>query len=285
MTEPTERRVAARDGTELLVRRWPAASGEPAWAHVLLVHGLGEHSGRYHRLAGWLTAAGLDVHGYDQRGFGASGGPRAHIEAWSELHDDLEDRLDAVRVEAAGRPVVLYGQSLGGLIALGFVLADRTKPDLLVLSAPALDSTIPAWKLALVRVLGRVTPRLMIANGLRGEQLSRDPAVGVDYLADPLNVHRSTAGFGLAGILEQERVRAHLDGLALPTRVVHGAEDTIVPLAASERLIHLKNVELRVLPTLRHETHNEPEGEAVVAETIAWIREHAGGPSSAPVLR
>lgn len=285
MTEPTERRVAARDGTELLVRDWPAATTEPAWAHVLLVHGLGEHSGRYRHVAEWLTAAGLEVHAYDQRGFGASGGRRAFVEAWSELHDDLEDRLDEVRATAAGVPVVLYGHSLGGLVALGFVLADRTKPDLLVLSAPAIESTIPGWKLALARVLGRVAPRLAIPNGLRGDQLSRDPAVGVDYLADPLNVHRSTAGFGLAGILEQERVLAHLDGLALPTRVVHGAEDTIVPVAASERLIHLKNVERRVVPTLRHETHNEPEGQAVVAETIEWLRRHVNGEDRPPVLR
>ena len=178
MTMSTEH-ATTRDGTELLVRRW-AAESEP-WATVILVHGLAEHSGRYEHVGRQMADAGLDVESYDQRGFGASGGRRAFIERWSLNHDDLEDRLASVRARvAAGHPVVVFGHSLGGLIALGYVVVEpaRPLPDALVLSAPAIDSTIPAWRQALARVLGRIAPTGTLKNDLDGAILSRDPAVG-----------------------------------------------------------------------------------------------------------
>src|SRR4051795_4806197 len=143
----------AGDGAELLVRLWPAddadAGGEltgSPWASVLLVHGLGEHSGRYEHVGDQLAAAGLAVSTYDHRGMGGSGGRRGDVERWSLYHDDLAERLADVRASAAGRPVVLYSHSLGSLIAAGYLLTSRPKPDIAVLSSPALDSALPGWK-------------------------------------------------------------------------------------------------------------------------------------------
>ncbi len=133
--------VRAADGTDLLVRHWPSDEAEAGgawagapWASVLLVHGLGEHSGRYEHVGDQLTGAGLEVEAYDHRGMGGSGGRRGDIEHWSQYHDDLAERLAAVRHGAAGRPVVLYAHSLGGLIAAGYLLTDRPKPDVAVLT-------------------------------------------------------------------------------------------------------------------------------------------------------
>jgi len=270
--------IQARDGTDLLARRWPAGSaGDGAWAgipwaSVLLVHGLAEHSGRYEQVGAQLAVAGFDVYSYDQRGFGASGGRPGHVDRWSEYHDDLEDRLAAVRASAAGRPIILYGHSLGGLIALGYVLSDRPGPDLLVLSAPSIASTIPVWKKVLARVLGRIAPTLSVANGVAGDILSRDPTVAERYLADPLNRHRSTTRFGAEALGEQRRVLGALSRLDLPTLVIHGGDDRLVPTASSERLAALARVTRVVHPGLRHETHNEPEAPAVIAGVIAWLR-------------
>ena len=272
----TSRRVAARDGTELLVRSWLPV-GE-SWAAVLLVHGLAEHSGRYEHVGRQLAEAGLAVEAYDQRGFGGSGGRRAHVERWSQNHDDLEDRLAAVRASAGGRPVVLFGHSLGGLLALGYILADppRPLPDLLVLSAPALDSTIPAWKRGLARVLGSVAPTMTLKNDFDGAVLSRDPAVGAAYLVDPLNQHTTTFRFGASAIAEQARVRAALGRLAIPTLVYHGEDDHLVPTDASAPLGDVPGVLRRTYPGLRHESHNEPDGPAVIADVIAWLRAATG---------
>jgi len=265
-------RVRARDGTALLVRRWPAG-GSAAWARLLLVHGLAEHSGRWEHVGAHLASRGIDVTAFDLRGFGASEGRRAWVDRWSHLHDDIEERLAAIR-DAGPEPVALYGHSLGGLIALGYVLDARVLPDALVLSAPALDAEIPAWKRLLARVLGRVAPNTLIANGLDARHLSRDQTVVDAYGPDPLNFHKSTVAFGLQAFAEQERVAAALDRLNLPTLVIHGSDDKIVPTSASARLEGLPGVTRRLYPDIRHELHNEPEGPAVLDDVVAWLRDN-----------
>ena len=277
-----ESRATTADGTELLVRHWPpdaaaaggAWAGRP-WAHLLVVHGLSDHSGRYEAVGAQFAAAGLDAWAYDHRGNGGSGGRRGHVERWGQLHDDLAERLAALRRVSSGRPVVLYGHSMGGLIVLGYLLSDRPKPDLVVVTAPALDSTLPSWKKGLARVLGRVAPMLTIPNGIDGRTLSRDPSVGKRAAADPATCLTSTARFGAEGLAEQARVRRDYAGLTVPTLVLHGLDDGLVPAMASEILGTLPAVERRTYPGLRHELHNEPEGEALIDDVIAWLRARA----------
>ena len=267
-------RAVTADGTELLVRHWPATGGPP-WAAVLVVHGLSEHSGRYEHVGDQMATAGLEVWAFDLRGNGGSGGRRGDVDRWSRLHDDLADMLATVRLGAAGRPVVLYGHSMGGLIVLGYLLGDRPKPDLVVVTSPGLDSTLAGWKKALAPILGRILPTMAIPTGIDGSTLSRDPAVGEKVAADPARVTTSTARFGAEGLAEQARVRREIVGLAQPTLVLHGLDDGLVPARASEVLATLPNVERRTYPGLRHELHNEPEGPAIIDEVIAWLRERA----------
>jgi alpha-beta hydrolase superfamily lysophospholipase len=264
--------VPAADGTPILVRRW-AAAGEP-WADVLIVHGIAEHSGRYEHVGGWLAEAGLEVTGYDLRGFGGSGGRRAWVGSWREYHDDLEERLGDVRLRAVGRPVVLFGHSLGGLVAYGYAVADppRPLPDALVVSAPAIDSNLPRWQQSLARVLTHVAPTFAVKNAFDGTILSRDPAVAERYLADPLNHHSTTTRLGAEALAEQKRATAALDRLSVPTLVYHGGDDRLVPTASSEIFASSSSVTRRTYPGLRHESHNEPEGEAVIADAVTWLR-------------
>lgn len=263
-----------RDGLELRTIRWAAA--ETPRAHVLLVHGIAEHAGRHAQVASSFARAGLETHAYDLRGFGGSAGRRAYVGRWSDYHDDIEHQLASVREVARGLPVVLYGHSMGGLIALGYVLAEppRPLPDFLVLSAPAIAAIVPRWKRVLADVLGRVMPSLEIPNALPAGGLSRDPRVEVAYRSDPLNVHRTTARLGMELFHEQARVQAALGRMgALPMRtyVLHGSDDPIVPLQSSASLERRENVTRRVYPGLRHETHNEPEAPAVIDDTTGWI--------------
>lgn len=268
----TTTRTRARDGTELLVRHW-ATPGEP-WATVVLVHGIAEHSGRYERVGDWLSAAGLAVRAPDLRGFGGSGGPRAYVDRWSRLHDDLADHVTAARAGVGRRPVVLWGHSLGGLIALGYCVAavPRPEPDALVVSAPALESSTPRWQRTVAAILTRVAPTFRVKNAFDGSVLSRDPRVGEAYLADPLNEHATTVRLGAEALREADRVRSVLDRLSVPTYVIHGEDDRLVPTRSSEPLARLPGVTRRTWPDLRHESHNEPEGEAVVAAAVVWLR-------------
>jgi acylglycerol lipase len=264
--------VPARDGTSLLIRHWAVPAGEP-WATMLLVHGLAEHSGRYEHVGAQLAEAGIDTYAYDQRGFGASGGPRASVDRWSQLHDDLEERIAATRSVAPKRPFVLFGHSLGGLVSLGYVLDGRVRPDLLVLSAPAIGASVPLWQRLLVGSLRRVSPGLLLSNRLDTQVLSSDPDVRSKYLTDPLNQHKSTVRFAHAAFGEQRRVAGSLDRLSLPTLVVHGAEDRLVPTHTSATLEGRPGVTRRVYPGTRHEVHNEPVARQEVEDIVGWVRD------------
>jgi alpha-beta hydrolase superfamily lysophospholipase len=268
-------RAITADGIEMRTRDWPAPG---PWAAMLIVHGLGEQSGRYEHVGEHFAAAGIDAHAYDQRGNGGSGGRRGDIDRWSRYHDDLEERLAAVRVSADGRPVVLYAHSMGGLVAAGYLLSDHPRPDLTVLTAPGLDSTLAGWKL-LAPVLARLVPTLSVPNGVPLDTLSRDPEVGRRVQADPLNGTTSTARFAAEALVEQARVRAGARRIGGPTLILHGLDDGLVPPSASEVFEGAPGVERRTYPGLRHELHNEPEGPAVLDEIVVWLRERARLPA------
>ena len=265
-------RAVTSDGVELFTRHWPASD---PWASILIVHGLGEHSGRYEHVGDHFAAAGIDAHAYDHRGNGASDGRRGDIDRWSRYHDDLEERLAAVRETSAGRPVIVYAHSMGGLIGAGYLLSDRPRPDVTVLAAPGLDSTLAAWKKTLAPLLGRIVPTLSVPNGVASETLSRDPEVGRRLAADPLNCRTSTVRFGAEALDEQARVRAGARRIGGPTLVIHGLDDGLVPPASSEVFEGAPDVERRTYPGLRHELHNEPEGPQVLDDVVAWVRQHA----------
>lgn len=271
--------VAARDGTPLLTRTWPTP-GEP-WGTILVVHGLGEHSGRHDATGGRFAAAGLAAASYDHRGFGASGGRRAYAETWDDLLDDVEDRLDAGRID--GLPAAIYAHSLGGLVVADYLLSDRPRPDVAVLSAPALDGG-NAFLRALAAVLGRVRPTFAIGNPWDADKIARDPAPPVVADPDPLGVSHTTARLGhqLFGAMDRVNARLEADGgFPLPTLVVHGGGDRLVPTASTAFLERFPTTERRVYPGVRHEPHHDPlDGERIVDEMIDWLRERMDGPAS-----
>ena len=263
------------DGTTLRTLHWEPAAAP--WALAEIVHGLGEHGGRYETVAKALTEAGIDTWAYDHRGNGGSGGRRGHIDRWSTLHDDLEARVEAVRATRPGLPLVLWGHSLGGLIATGYVLSglDRPLPDVLVLSSPALDDDLAGWKRAIAPGVARVLPRMRIPHGLPKDSLSHDPSVEARTATDPLCGKSSTTRFGAEAFAEQDRLREVLAGLTampVPTYVFHGTADPIVPVRASAVFDGMSNVTRVTWDGLRHETHHEPEHERVLAGAVDWLR-------------
>lgn len=267
MIESVARPSTTRHGMGELVRTWQPA-GTP-WASVLIVHGLGEHSGRYDRTGSLLAETGLHVRSFDLIGFGASAGRRAHTEDWSLLLDQIEDHL--AELGRMDLPRVLLGHSMGGLLALEYALAERPVPDLLVLSAPALAGGKP-WQRAVAPVLAAIFPELAMPNQITGEQLSRDPTVGEAYFADPLVLTKTTIGMGAELFAAVDRVRSNLASLDIPTLVLHGGRDTVVPPTSTAALGELPVVDRRLQLSLRHELFNEPEGPELVTEVVEWVR-------------
>ncbi len=189
------------------------------------------------------------------------------MDDWTEFLDQLQAHLEEAR--RAGRPLALLGHSLGGAISLDYVLSGRPAPDALVLSAPALGGG-KAWQRALAPRMAAVFPHLTVPNGFTADQLSSDPKVGEAYFADPLVTTKSTSRLGAELFAAMDRIVASLEHLEVPTLVVHGGADTMVPPQAS---LPLQARAQRVLyPKLRHELFNEPEGPQVVGEVADWLQ-------------
>ncbi len=266
MTASTTQFATTRDGVRQLRRHWKAADPRAA---LLLVHGIGEHSGRYEHVGGAFADAGIDTLSYDGRGFGQTAGRRGHVDSFEDYVVDVADLLAERR--SLGVPVILMGHSLGGLIVATYLVGDRPEPDLAILSAPALTAEIPRWQRLAVPVLSRVAPKLHVESDFDGSVLSRDEAVQDAYDNDPLRVNGSTAALGRHVMAAMKSTSAALHRITVPTYVLHGAADELVPPAASAPLELLRNVTRKLWPRLRHECLNEPERDEVIAAIVEWI--------------
>ncbi len=236
---------------------------------MVLVHGLGEHAGRYEHVGAHFAAAGIEVFAYDQRGFGQSEGTRAYLDSFSQFLDDLEDRIAAVRTES--RPLILFGHSMGGLVAAAYAVSDRPAADVLVLSAPALGADVPKWQRLASKLLHRVSPKLSVPGNIDPEALSHDVVVQHDYRDDPLVEKNTTVNLGHEMFAAMESTTAALDRLTAPTLVVHGTADPLVAARFSAPLGPLDNVRRELYPGLRHELFNEPEYPEILADVTTWL--------------
>ena len=184
----------ASDGDNLAVQDWSVPEDLPVRGVVLVVHGLGEHAGRYELVARRLTSWGFAVRGYDQYGHGESGGKRGALPARGRLIEDLTDVVDSVRHRMPdGLPLILLGHSMGGLVASCFVALRRRPIDALVLSSPVLNPGLNRLQKLLLAILPRIAPNLTVGNGLDPNLISHDPAVVQAYKDDP-RVHDRISG-------------------------------------------------------------------------------------------
>lgn len=269
MASRTEQ-VSVDDGVVLFTRHWEQP--DPIGS-LLIVHGAADHSGRWEHVGEFFAAAGFDTHGYDMRGHGRSGGHPMFVEHFDEFADDLEVMVR--RVRADGRPLAIYAHSLGGLVALSYATSDRPQPDRYVLSAPALGSTTPKVLRAVAFVFGGLLPKLTAPTVFKKEQLSRDPSVGDAYAEDPHTHSTSSLRLGKEAFRAMAETKKRLDRLRRPTLVIHGADDDLVPPAISAPLAALSVVRRKVFAGLRHELHNEPEGDEVLAYVADWLKSAA----------
>lgn len=265
------------DGLKLHVCHWPA----PAVARgtVQIVHGLGEHIGRYERLAAALNRFGWNVIGHDQRGHGRSDGARGTVPGRLALLADLTLVMDNLR--RPGRHVLL-GHSMGGLVAARFVAEGlaaaparwQREVDGLVLSSPALDIGLGAAQKVLLALLGPLAPRLRLGNGLDPAWVSRDPAVVAAYKADPLVHDRVTPALVRFMVDGGALVRSLAGEWRVPTLLMWAGADRCVAPAGSAAFAAAAPAAVlsaRAWPGLAHEIFNEPEKDAVIAELTAWL--------------
>ncbi len=274
---------ATPDGRSLHLMQWPAPAARPVHGTVQIVHGLGEHIGRYAALAGVLNAAGWHVLGHDHWGHGQSGGGRGSLpHADTLLHD-----VAAVRDHAhcAGR-LVLLGHSLGGLVAARFVAEDLAATpapwargvDGLVLSSPALDIGLGALQRALLATLQPLAPGLPMGNGLNPQWVSNDAAVVQAYINDPLVHKRITPRLVRFMVDAAEVVQARAPIWRVPTLLQWAGADRCVRPAGSQAFAAAAPAAVlsaQPLAGFAHEIYNEPGREQAFARLRRWLAQFA----------
>lgn len=262
------------DGCTLFTRWW-APSTSPK-AIVLLVHGYAEHSGRYDHVARAFVEQGAAVYAYDQRGYGRSEGRRAYVDYFEQYLADCDQFRTYVRSRSPEVPVFLFGHSMGGLVALLYVLNKEPEFQGLLLSAPALEvnpDLAPVLR-SLSQWLGRHFPTLPTVRSPQGS-ISRDPAVVEQAKNDPLNYQgRTLARTGAELLRASADARSRLDEVDLPFIVIHGTADPLTTPAWSRRLYERAASDdktLKLYEGLYHETFNEPEKDQVLRDLGRWL--------------
>lgn len=262
------------DGIDLALRRWQDDGVAHQWTFVV-VHGLGEHGGRYQHLAQWFAPLGATVYAMDHRGHGLSGGPRGHAPSLKALLDDIERVVARARTERGG-PVVLIGHSFGGLLAIAYALRHPDHIDRAVFSAPLLipKVKVPPWKQALGKVLPKVAPRVAVSNEVDPRVLSHDPEVARRYSSDPLVHDRITGGLYGDTIARGEEFISRAGELRVPFLLLQGRDDRIVDPMGSQRFFARATAPDRAFclyAGLYHEIFNELEYERVFQDIESWL--------------
>ncbi|MDA9681903.1 lysophospholipase [Luminiphilus sp.] len=257
-------------------RHWPA---QEAKACILLIHGLAEHTGRYERLAAYFNARNIAVVGPDHIGHGASPGTRAYVAQFSEYLAPLTELRAAIRGWYSDTPTFMLGHSMGGLIAAHLLLQDAQSYRGAMLSAPAFaaDEAVSPVTLWLGRLLRAVMPKIGMMS-LEANQISRDPAVVADYIADPLVYNgKITAALGMELLSAMDDAIAGAQHITLPIYMAHGEADVMAMPDGSRAFFQALASQDKTLdwwPDLYHEIFNEPESEAVMDRFAGWLEAH-----------
>jgi alpha-beta hydrolase superfamily lysophospholipase len=262
------------DGITFYGQGWQPDDMASCRAVVCLVHGIGEHSGRYVHVGEAFCRAGYALVSFDLRGHGKSTGQRGHVQAMDDVMQDIEQFLRQAAEHFPGKPRFLYGHSLGGMLVLNFGL--RRKPSLVgvIASAPGLRTALREQKVkvALNALLASAFSSMAVPTGLDATLVSRDPEVVRIYQSDPLVHGWATLGMAKESFSAIDWVLAHAGEFSLPLLILHGTADRLVYASGSQEVAEkAPNAVLKLYEGLYHEVHNEPEKETVFADIIAWM--------------
>lgn len=248
---------------------------------VVLVHGLGEHGGRYINLINRLQGERVSFYTVDHRGHGRSAGKRGHLNTFMNYIEDLKLLVDMAHQQNPALKLIMLGHSMGGSIAARYALEHPKDIDALILSAAGLilKGDVPVWQDRLARILSRVAPSVSFPNGLCADHLSHDPQLVQAYREDPLVHNKISARWYTEMLDNSQQVLSHASELAMPLLVIHGEGDQIVDITGSEQIFKAArstDKQYKPFPGLYHETMNErqPEREGVLHVIGGWIVTH-----------
>ena len=241
---------------------------------ILLIHGLGEHSSRYREWASKFESEGIGLLAVDLPGHGRSPGRRGHIESYQVFNKMIDNMFDFVASEFPGSKIGIYGHSLGGNIALNYLLTNLSGLDFAVITSPwlILSDKPSGLKMAMARTLNCLAPGLLLSNGLNRNHISHVEEVTKKYSEDPLVHDRISVRLGVKASDAAERIMETGSMIDIPVLIIHGSDDMICSLEGSNRFSDRKDtVHLKVFEGGYHELHNESFKDEVFKYIIKWL--------------
>ncbi|MBD2775714.1 alpha/beta hydrolase [Iningainema tapete] len=262
-------------GVNLYYQSWHPL-GNPC-AIALIVHGLGSHSGLFSNVVEHLIKCGYAVYGLDLRGHGRSQGQRGHINSWSEFREDLKAFLQLIETQQPGCPRFLLGHSLGGVIALDYVLRFPKSVQGLITMAPPLGRVgVSPLKLTLGRTLSQVMPRFALNTGFASATASSDRNV-LAISTDRFMHSRGSARLATEFLAAIAWIQFHADDLQVPILILHGGADQVA-LPEGSRIffekISFPDKERYEYPQSRHALHRDLDYPEILTNLEDWLRRH-----------
>jgi alpha-beta hydrolase superfamily lysophospholipase len=248
-------------------------------AAILIVHGLGEHSGRYLNVADYLVPRGYAIYGFDLIGHGKSAGERAYVERYEDYSETLLTYYKMVKAEQPELPIFLLGHSMGGLIVTEYLIDHSAYFQGAIISAPSIMIPDFVTKFTVIagKVLSKIAPKIGLF-GLDANAVSRDPEVVQAYVNDPLVFHgKTTARLSAESLQAIMRVNEDMEQITAPLIILHGEDDKLANPKASELLYdRASSIDktLKIYEGLYHEVFNEPEREQVLGDVATWLEAH-----------
>ena len=245
---------------------------------VCLIHGIGEHSGRYTHVAAALTKVGYALLSFDLRGHGKSQGQRGHTPSYEVLMDDIDHLLDEAARRFPNRPHFLYGHSMGGNLVLNYVLRRRPRLAGVIATAPDLGLAfeLSPWKITLWQIINNLWPALPLAAGLDTKALSHDSEVVHDRENDPLIHDRISVRMFISVRKAALWALQHAAQFPLPLLLMYGSADRLTSAGATRQFADrvTGDCTFKLWEGLYHEIHNEPTQQEVFNSLISWLQAH-----------
>lgn len=266
------------DGQELFFRVYGPARSKGL---LIIIHGLGEHIGRYQDFAGFLSEKGWRIYLYDQRGHGKTPGIRSFVDSFDVLVDDLHRFIKFVGAEEKRQKPFLMGHSFGGQVVVNYLAKYPSEVQGAILSSPniRLAMEVPWLKKFLGRWASCLLPSLSIPNDLNPEWISHDKKVVQAYQEDPLVQNRITLRLGAELLKNLETVPELASKIKIPILLFQGSEDKITCPEGTKNFyqkISGKDKQLKIYPGLFHETLNERGKKQVYQDVAHWLEKRAG---------
>jgi alpha-beta hydrolase superfamily lysophospholipase len=265
-------------GVNLFYQCW--RPGKKPKAVLAIVHGFGEHSGRYMNVVDHFVPRQYAVYGYDCRGHGRSPGQRGYINSFDEFRGDTAAFVQMVAQQELKAPIFVWAHSMGGLIGLDYILHHPEGLSGAIISAPSLNPAGVAkpYMVTLTRILSGILPTFSAELGLDATALSRNQEVGKAYRADPLVHGKATARLGTEMEADANWVKAHAADVKIPLLMIHGELDALSAVSDARSFfeqVAYADKELKVYPGGYHESHNDINHEQVMADVEEWLKRHA----------